>query len=122
MLKSIADVVRIEVDLHKTIEMIVEQENVTLFLVLEQDNENEHVIKHVDIDASDILNLTYNLLPYTFFLFERMGGFFFCQFVIAIPSLIVVLKLLPHLPSPCEKVGVAFFWSKTLGNTLRLCK
>ncbi len=31
----IIDVVRIEVDLHKTIEMIVEQENVTFFKMLE---------------------------------------------------------------------------------------
>jgi hypothetical protein len=53
---SIANVVRIEVDLNKTIEMIIEQENVTLSLMLEQDNEDEHVINHVDIDASDILN------------------------------------------------------------------
>ncbi len=73
---SIANVVKIEVDLHKTIEMIVEQENVTFFLVLEQDNEDEHVIKHVNIDAGDILNLIYNLLPYTSSLFERMGGLF----------------------------------------------
>jgi hypothetical protein len=28
-----------------------------------QNNEDEHVIKHVDMDACDILNLTYNLLP-----------------------------------------------------------
>ncbi len=60
---SIADVVRIEVDLHKTIEMIVEKKNVTISLVPKQNNEDEHVIKHVDMDACDILNLTYNLLP-----------------------------------------------------------
>jgi hypothetical protein len=38
-----------------------------------------------------------------------MGGFVFGKFVFAIPLVIMVLKLLPHLPSPCEKVGGAFF-------------
>ncbi len=48
----------IEVDLQKTIEMIVEQENVVIALAPQQENENEHVIGHVDIDACDIeLNL-----------------------------------------------------------------
>ncbi len=41
-----------------------------------QENENEHVIKHVDINASDILNLTYNVLPHPSFLCRRMGGVF----------------------------------------------
>jgi hypothetical protein len=75
---------------------------------------NEHVITHVDIDASDILNLIYNLLPHPSFLLERMGGVFLGKFVIAIPSLIVVLNLLPHLPSPCEKVGGAFSFGLNL--------
>jgi hypothetical protein len=39
-----------------------------------------------------------------------MGGFFFGKFVFAIPLLILVFKLLPHLPLPCEKVGGAFFF------------
>jgi hypothetical protein len=33
--------------------MIVKQKNVTLFLELE---DNEHVIRHVEIDANDILS------------------------------------------------------------------
>jgi hypothetical protein len=41
-----------------------------------------------------------------------MGGVFFVKFFVAIPSLIVVLKPLPHLPFPSEKVGEAFFWVK----------
>jgi len=67
---------------------------------------NEHVIRHVDIDASDILNLTYNLLPHPSFLLERMGGVLFEKFVIAKPSLIVVLNLLPtFLPHVKKWVG-----------------
>jgi hypothetical protein len=38
-----------------------------------------------------------------------MGGDFFGKFVFAIPLLILVFKLKPHLPFPCEKVGGAFF-------------
>jgi len=55
---STINLATIEVDLQKTIEMIVEQENVVLVPELEED---EYVIRHVEIDASDIL--TYNLLP-----------------------------------------------------------
>jgi hypothetical protein len=76
---SIADVIMIEVDLHKTIEMIVEKKNVILYLVQTQNNKNEHVIKHVDMNACDILNLFYNLLPYPSFILERMVGLFFWQ-------------------------------------------
>jgi hypothetical protein len=56
---SIADLATIEVDLQKTIEMIMEQENVAL---ASKPKEHEHAIGHVDIDASDIFILTYNLL------------------------------------------------------------
>ncbi len=50
--------VTIEVDLQKTIEIIMEQENVTFTSMPQQENEDEDVIGHVDIDASDIeLNL-----------------------------------------------------------------
>jgi len=48
--------------------------------------------------------------------------FFFVKFVIAIPSLIMVLKPFAHLLSPREKVGGAFFWLESLSNTLRLYK
>jgi hypothetical protein len=37
-----------------------------------------------------------------------MGGFFLVKFLVAIPLLIVVFKHLPHLPSPCERVGGFF--------------
>jgi hypothetical protein len=51
-------VVTIEVKLQKTIEMIVEQKHLALVLVPKQENEDEHVIGNVDIDACDIeLNL-----------------------------------------------------------------
>jgi hypothetical protein len=40
--------------------------------------------------------------------------FFLGKFVFAIPSFIVVFKLLPHLPSLCEKVGGAFFFGLNL--------
>jgi hypothetical protein len=43
------------------------------------------------------------------FLFEKMGGFFFRKFAFTIPLLILVLKLLPHLLLPYEKVCGAFF-------------
>ncbi len=51
------DLVTIEVDLQKTIDIIVEQENVVIASVLE---ENEHVIGHVEIDVDDIFILSYN--------------------------------------------------------------
>jgi hypothetical protein len=53
--------------------MILEQENVVFVSKLKED---KHVIKHVEIDASDIFILTYNLLPHPSSLFERIGGFF----------------------------------------------
>jgi hypothetical protein len=68
---------------------------------------------HAHIDGVDILNfIYYNLLPHPSFQVERMGGVFFVKFVIAIPSLIVVLKPLFHLPSQCGKVGGEFFLLK----------
>jgi hypothetical protein len=48
---STMDLVTIEVDLQKTIEMIVEQENVALAL---EPKEDEHVIEYVEIDSGDI--------------------------------------------------------------------
>jgi hypothetical protein len=52
---SITYVVRIEVDLVKTIVNIMEQETIIHALMLEQENTNEVV----NIDRSDILNFTY---------------------------------------------------------------
>ncbi len=57
---SITNLATIEIDLQKIIEMIVEQENVVL---VSKPKEDEHVIGYVEIDASDIFILTYNLLP-----------------------------------------------------------
>jgi len=70
---STINLATIEVDLQKTIEMIVEQENVVLVSELEED---EHVIRHVEIDASDILILTYNLLPTHPLYLRGQVGFF----------------------------------------------
>jgi hypothetical protein len=53
--------------------MIMEQENVVLVSELEED---EHVIRHVEIDASDILILTYNLLPTHPLYLRGQVGFF----------------------------------------------
>jgi len=86
--------------------MIVEQENVIIVLKVEED---EHIIGHVEIDASDIFILIYNLLPTHPFYLRGWVGFVFCKFVFVILLLILVLKFLPHLPFPCEKVGGAFF-------------
>jgi hypothetical protein len=112
---SIANLAIIEIDLQKTIKMIVEQENVTLVL---EPKEDEHVVRHVEIDVSDIFILTYNLLPTHPLYLRRWLGFCFGRFMFAIPLFIQVLKLLPHLHFPCEKVGGAFFWFKSLSNTL----
>ncbi len=79
-----------------------------------EDNDNEHVITHVDIDVGDILNLTYNLSPHPSFLLERIARVIFGKFAIAIPSLIVVFNVLSHHPSPCEKVGGAFSFGLSL--------
>jgi len=65
------------------------------------------------IDGGDILNFTYyyNLSPHPSFQVEKMGGIFLkVKVVIVISFLNVVLKPLPHLPFPCEKLGGAFFW------------
>ncbi len=86
--------------------MIVEQENVAL---VPEPKEDEHVIGHVEIDASDIFILSYNLLPTHPLYLKGWLGFSFGKFMFAIPLLIQVFKLLPHLHFPYEKVGGAFF-------------
>jgi len=55
--------------------MIVEQENVAFVLELEED---EHVIKHVEIDVCDNFILIYNLLP-THPLYLKRWWVFFWQ-------------------------------------------
>jgi hypothetical protein len=76
-----ADVSRIEIDLQKNNTMIVKQKIVTPLSMSKQDNEDEHVIVHVDINTSDILNLIYyNALPHPSSQVKRMKEVFFCQF------------------------------------------
>jgi hypothetical protein len=97
---------------------MLEHKNRGLVLLLD-----ENVILHVDIDEGEIVNFTYyNSLSHPSSQIERIGKVFFVNFLVVIPSLIVVLKLLPHLPSPCERVGGAFFLSKFVGNISRLYK
>jgi len=66
--------------LEKNILMIERQKDVVPLLVLEEENTNEDVEPHVQIDGGDILNLFYNLLLHLSSQMERMGGVFFCQF------------------------------------------
>ncbi len=72
-----ADIIKI--DLEKTILMIERQKDVVPLLILEEENTNEDVEPHVQIDGSDILNLFYNLLPHPSSQMERMGAIFFYQ-------------------------------------------
>ncbi len=73
---------KIEVDLEKTILMIEKQENVVLILMLKEENTNEDVEPHAQIDGGDILNFLYNLLPHPSSQVERMGGVFFSFFLL----------------------------------------
>jgi hypothetical protein len=91
--------------------MIVEQQNVALVLKVEED---EHILRHVEIDVGDIFILIYNLLPTHPLYLKGWVGFVFDKFVFVIPLFILVFKFLPHLPFPCEKVGGAFFWGLNL--------
>ncbi len=75
---SSIDLATIEVDLQKTIEMIAKQENVAFAFV---QKENEHVIRHVEIDASDIFILTYNLLATHPLYLKGWVGFFWQIYV-----------------------------------------
>jgi hypothetical protein len=76
----VANVNRIEVDSEKTILMIGRQEDVIPPPVLEEENTNEDIEPHAQIDGGDILNLFYNLLPLLSSQMERMGEVFLCQF------------------------------------------
>jgi hypothetical protein len=116
---STTNLATIEVDLQKIIKMIVEQENV---VIAPKSKEDENVIRHVEIDASDIFILIYNLLPTHPLYLKGWVGFVFGKFVFAILLLILVFKLLPHLPFKCEKVDGAFFWFKSLSNTIHFCR
>jgi hypothetical protein len=95
---STSNFITIEANLQKTIEMIMEQENVALAL---EPKEDEHVIGHVEIHVGDIFILTYNPLPINPLYLRGWVGFFFGKFVFAIPLIILVFKLLPYLPFPC---------------------
>lgn len=77
--------------------MIKEQEVVAFSAMLKQKNVQPHVE-----DEGDILNFIYNYLPHPSSQVKRTGGFSFVKILVAIPSLIMVLKPLPHLPFPCE--------------------
>jgi len=63
--------------------MIAKQENVAFAFM---QKENEHVIRHVEIDASDIFILTYNLLATHPLYLKGWAGFFwqiyFCNIFI----------------------------------------
>jgi hypothetical protein len=104
---------RIEVELQKTIDMIEDQE----IVALGQENVNGDVDPHAQIDRHEILYFTYyNYLPNPSSLVERMVGFSFVKFVIAIPFLIVVFKK-PLLTPPSfsmEKVGGEFVFGQSL--------
>jgi hypothetical protein len=82
--------------------------------VLEEENTNEDVELHAQIDGDDILNFLYNLLPHASCQVERMGRVFLVNIFVGIPSLILLLKPhpCPHLPFPHERVGGTFFWVK----------
>jgi hypothetical protein len=76
----VVDVDIIEADLEKTILMIERQEDAVPLLMLEEENTNQDVELHAQIDGGDILNFFYNLMPHPSFQVERMGRVFFCQF------------------------------------------
>jgi hypothetical protein len=103
--------------------MIKERGNVVSIPMPKQENANKDIERHAHIGGSDILNfIYYNLLPHPLLKWRRWVRFFWVKFVIVIPSLIVVFKPLPHLPFHMEKVGGAFFCSKSLSNTSRFYK
>jgi hypothetical protein len=76
----VVDADRIEADLEKYILLIERQKDVVPLLVLEEENTNEYVEPHAQIDGGDILNLFYNLLLRLSSQMEKMGGVLFCQF------------------------------------------
>jgi hypothetical protein len=71
----VVDVDKIEAKLEKTILIIEKQTNVVPILMLEEENTNEDVELHAQIDGGDILNFLYNLLPHATC---QVG--FFCQY------------------------------------------
>jgi len=91
--------------------------------VLEEENTNEDIELHAQIDGGDILNFFYNLLPHPFFQAEKMGGVFFVKFFFAIPLLILFLK--PHCwPTflfPVKR-WVGHFFGEILKATPNLCR
>jgi hypothetical protein len=80
--------------------MIEIQENVIPTPMLEEENTNEDVEPHAQIDRGDILNFLYNLLPHPSSQVERMGevfclvNFFVSNtFVVCFQSFIFLLKI-----------------------------
>ncbi len=61
--------IKIKADLKKNILMIEKQEDVVLPPMLEEENTNEDVEPHAQINGGDILNLFYNLLFHSSFNF-----------------------------------------------------
>jgi hypothetical protein len=54
--------------------MMERQENVISTLMLEEENTNEDIEPHTQIDGNDILNFLYNLLPHPSSQVEKEGG------------------------------------------------
>jgi hypothetical protein len=79
---SVANVDKVEADLEKNILMIKKQEDVIPLLMLEEENTNEDVKPHAQIDGGYILNFLYNFLPYPSSQVERMGGVFLSIFLL----------------------------------------
>jgi hypothetical protein len=72
----VADVDKIEANLEKTILMIkTKKTNVIPILVSEEENTNEDVELHAQIDGGDILNFLYNSLPT-----HPVKWVFFCRY------------------------------------------
>jgi hypothetical protein len=90
--------------------MIEIQENVVPTIMLEEENTNEDVEPHAQINGNDNLNFLYNSLPHPSFQMDGWG--FFCQFFYC--NTLVNYDLKPHVPSPCEKMGGALFFGESL--------
>jgi len=106
---------KIEAYLEKTILIKEKQENVVPTPMLEEKNTNEDVEPHAQIDGGDILNFFNNLLPHPSSQVERMGEvFFFVDFFVTIPSLILCFKphLCPTFLLHVKNFGGAFFLVK----------
>ncbi len=98
----------IEMDLEITILMVEEQENIVVLPLLEQENANEDGEPHAHIDGSDIA-------PPILSNGEEGCNFFGSNLRLQyLPQLWSLNLCLPHLPSPCEKMGGAFLFCLNL--------